>query len=309
MSSAAVPASETSTLDPTLKGVLAMVLGMGFQALNDTVVKLVVVRVPVYEIMAIRGVMAILLTLGAIAAAGELKRLRTVVHPLVMTRSGLEALCSVVYVTGLSGLGLAEFTSIVQATPLIITGLAVVLGWQSVGWRRWAAIALGFVGVLLVAKPSASGVNGYAALALLAAFVMAVRDLVTRRLPPFAPSLVVTLGATITVTLVGLLLGGLDHKSLVMPTTAELALMATAAGLVVACNMTIVLAFRMGDMGVVGPFRYSVILASLILGYAVWGDRPDAVALLGAALIVVSGLYTLRREKPRRDVIPDAAPL
>ncbi|HEY0293154.1 MAG TPA: DMT family transporter [Hansschlegelia sp.] len=297
-------------LDATARGVLAMVVGMGFQVSNDTVIKLASTHVPINEIMALRGPLSIALALGVVLALGLRRRLGFVAHPLVILRSALEAVCCLIYMTALSGLGLAEFTSIIQATPLLITGLAVALGWQSVGWRRWTAIAVGFAGVLLVAKPSAAGINGYAALALLAAFIMAVRDLVTRRIPHEAPSMVVTLGATLTVTMLGFGLGAANPSGWVTPTALEAGYIAVAAVLVVACNMTIVLAFRLGDMGVVGPFRYSVILASLILGYAVWGDRPDALALAGAALIVASGLYALRRDKPRRIASPpDVAPL
>ena len=286
-------------LDPTARGVIAMVVGMAFQVTNDAVVKLIAARLPASEIMALRGVMAIALMLAVILAAGHGPRLKTLAHPLVVLRSALEAGCCLLYVTALSGLGLAEFTSIVQATPLILTAIAVAIGWQSVGARRWAAIGVGFVGVLLVAKPSPSGVNAYAALALLSAVIMAVRDLVTRRIPGHAPSLVVTLGATIAVTLLGAAGGAAQPASWIAPDAREIILLVGVAALVCACNMTIVLAFRLGDMAVVGPFRYSVILGSLILGYAVWGDRPDALGLVGAALIGGSGLYALRRERER----------
>lgn len=285
-----------TTLDPTTRGVIAMVSGMGFQVLNDTVIKLAAARLPAAEIMALRGVLAIALAVAVIAMMGEAKRMKTLANPLVALRSALEAAACLTYMSALAHLGLAEFTSIVQVTPLIITALAVLLGWQSVGWKRWAAIGVGFVGVLLIAKPSAHGVNAYAALALLSAAFMAVRDLVTARIPAEAPSMVVTLGSTIAVTIVGFGAGAAQSAHWVMPSAYETGLIAGAAFLVVGCNMLIVLAFRLGDMTVVGPFRYSVILGSLALGWAVWGDVPDALALVGSALIVASGLYALRRE-------------
>lgn len=286
-----------------------MLAGMGFQVANDTVVKLAAARLPAHEIMALRGVLAIALALGLILVFGQRDRLKLIANPLVALRSILEAGACLTYMSALAHLGLAEFNSILQATPLIITTLAVMLGWQKVGWRRWAAIGVGFVGVLLIAKPSAEGVNLYAALALLSAFITAVRDLVTRKIPREAPSLVVTFGATIAVTAVGLGLGAADPGSWVMPTVREFAFIGTAAALVVMCNLTIVLAFRAGDMSVIGPFRYSIILSSLALGWAVWGDRPDALALLGSALIVGSGLYALRREKPTAPIAAKSAPL
>lgn len=296
-------------LDATTRGVVAMLIGMALQVLNDTIVKLVAARLPASEIMALRGVLAVALALVVVAAMGQRRRLGTLAHPLVALRSILEAGACLSYMTALAHLGLAEFTSIVQATPLIITALAVMLGWQKVGWRRWAAVAVGFVGVLLIAKPSTHGVNVYAALALFSAFLMAVRDLVTRKIPARAPSMVVTLGSTIAVTLVGLGMGAADPSGWVRPTALEFGFVGLAAALVVACNMTIVLAFRLGDMTVVGPFRYSVILGSLALGAAVFGDVPDALALVGSALIVGSGLYALKRERPSQRIAAETAPL
>ncbi|RXF74635.1 DMT family transporter [Hansschlegelia zhihuaiae] len=299
--------ARAGALDPTTRGVLAMLTGMGFQVVNDAIVKLAAARLPASEIMALRGVLAILVAFLVILALGDRKRLKTLAHPLVALRSILEACACLSYMTALAHLGLAEFTSIVQATPLIITALAVMLGWQRVGWRRWVAVGAGFVGVLLIARPSAHGVNAYAALALLSASFMAVRDLVTRKIPGHAPSMVVTLGSTIAVTAVGMAAGAASPGDWVVPGLMDLGFIAIAAALVVACNMTIVLAFRLGDMTVVGPFRYSVILGSLALGWAIWGDVPDALALVGSALIVGSGLYALKRE--RRPIAAKAAPL
>lgn len=290
-------ASDKSGFDPTTKGVFAMVAGMGVQAVNDTVIKLVAARLPASEIMALRGMMAVALALAVVLAMGDGRRLKELANPLVALRSVLEAMACLTYMTALAHLGLAEFTSIVQATPLIITALAVLLGWQSVGWKRWAAIGTGFFGVLLIAKPSMHGVNVYAALTLLSACFMAVRDLVTSKIPSSAPSMVVTLGCTIAVTAVGFGAGAAQSGPWLTPTGPEAALIVAAGGLVVGCNMLIVTAFRLGDMTVVGPFRYSVILAALALGWAVWGDVPDALALLGSALIVGSGLYALKRER------------
>lgn len=292
--------ARAGALDPTTRGVAAMLVGMSFQVLNDAVIKLASARLPAHEIMALRGVLAVAVAFGMIAVLKQGRQLRTLANPLVALRSLLEAGACLSYMTALGHLGLAEFTSIVQATPLIITALAVMIGWQKVGWTRWLAVAAGFVGVLLIARPSVDGVSVYAALALLSAFFMAVRDLVTRKIPAAAPSMVVTLGSTIAVTSIGFGAGALQPEAWVTPSAIEFAYIAIAAGLVVACNMMIVMAFRLGDMTVVGPFRYSIILGSLALGWLIWGDRPDALALVGSAIIVASGLYALKREKPAR---------
>lgn len=288
--------SRAASVDATTRGVFAMLFGMALQVLNDAVIKLVSARLPAAEIMGLRGVLAISFAAVLIFALGQRRHVKMLANPLVALRSMLEACACFTYMTALSHLGLAEFTSIVQATPLIITAIAVLIGWQTVGWKRWAAVIAGFVGVLLIAKPTVDGVNVYAALTLLSAGLMAVRDLVTSRIPAGAPSMVVTLGSTIAVTLVGFGSGAANPAGWTTPGGLDVALIALAAGLVVGCNMMIVLAFRLGDMTIVGPFRYSVILGSLALGWMIWGERPDALALVGSAIIVASGLYALRRE-------------
>lgn len=285
-------------LDPTLRGVLAMLVAMACFCANDTLVKLTAARLPASEIMALRGAIAIVLVLAALRALGLHRRLGALARPMVLLRSLVEAAIAVCFITALARLGLAEITTLLQATPLALTALSVVVLRAKVGWRRWAAVGVGFLGVLLVVKPSAGGFTPDAGLALLSAVLVAVRDLMTRAIPPAtAPSLVVTFGATIAVAAVGLAIGAAAPAAWVAPTPADLARLGGAAALVVAGNIAIVTAFRSGDMTVVGSFRYSVILWSLAMGAIVWGDRPDAIALAGAALIVVSGLYALRRER------------
>jgi drug/metabolite transporter (DMT)-like permease len=293
-------AAPARTLDPTLRGVLCMLAAMACFVTNDTLTKLTAVHLPASEIMVLRGVIATGAALAVIRATGLHRRLGALAHPVVIVRSVLEALISVCFLTALARMRLAEITTVLQATPLILTVLTVLVHKQTVGRGAWLAVAVGFAGVMLVMRPSVDGLTLDAGLALLCAALIAVRDLITRSIPSSAPSLVVTLAAIVAMVVIGGGLGAAEPGAWAAPSTADVARMTAAAGLIIVGNIWLIMAFRSGDVSVVGPLRYSVIVWSMLLGFAVWGDRPDAFAILGAFLIVGSGLHALRQERTRR---------
>jgi drug/metabolite transporter (DMT)-like permease len=279
------------------RGIIAMVTSMTLFSVSDTLVKLAAAALPAGQIMAVRGAFAILFLLVLVAARGEASRFGALRSPLVLVRGLLEAVIAFLFITSLAQLPLANINAILQATPLILTLLTVLLGIETVGWRRWSAIIVGFVGVLFIVKPTLSGMNVYALFAFASAALVAVRDLVTRRIRGDVPTSVITLATTLAVTAAGILLSAGDVWS--VPSGPQLMLLAGAALFVTLGSLAVVTAFRVGEMAVVSPFRYSVILSSLVLGYLVFGEWPDAYAFLGIALIVGSGLYTLHREQVR----------
>ncbi len=280
------------------RGIIAMVTSMTLFSVSDTLVKLAAAALPAGQIMAVRGAFAILFLLVLVAARGEGSSVGALRSPLVLGRGLLEALIAFLFITSLAQLPLANINAILQATPLILTLLTVLLGIETVGWRRWSAIIVGFVGVLFIVKPSLSGMNIYSLLALASAALVAVRDLVTRRIKGEVPTSVITLATTLAVTAAGILLSFRDAWA--VPSGSQLILLAGAALFVTLGSLAVVKAFRVGEMAVVSPFRYSVILSSLVLGYLVFGEWPDAYSFLGIALIVGSGLYTLHREQVRQ---------
>ena len=279
------------------RGIFAMLAAMTLFTANDTLVKLASADLPPGEIMAVRGVFAVVLVLALIAGRGEARHLRDLLQPIVLLRGALEAALAFLFITSLSRLPIANVNAILMATPIILTALAVALGLEKVGWRRWSAVVVGFVGVLFIVKPSLAGMNPYAALALGCAVLVAVRDLVTRRVGSQVPTGIITLATTSAVTLggFGLSLG----EAWRIPAGGEIALLAAAAVFVGLGNLAIIKALRIGEMSVVSPFRYSIVLTSLAIGYAVFGDWPDFYSCFGIALVVASGLYTLHREQTR----------
>lgn len=280
------------------RGIVAMLLAMAFFVVNDSLLKLAAATAPVGQIMALRGLFATAIALAIVAAAGELRGLARLVSPAVLGRAGLEAVVAFLFISSLPRLPLAILTAIVQSTPLIMTLAMVVLGLERVGWRRWSAIIVGFVGVLVIVRPGAEGFDIFALVAVAVALLVAARDLATRFVPSDVPSSVVALASTASVGLAGLLAGlGEDWPALAM---RELSYIGGAAVLVTLGNLANIVAFRGTDVSVVSPFRYSVILWAILLGLVIFGELPEPSAFLGIALIVASGVYTIHREHVRR---------
>lgn len=279
------------------RGILAMLAAMTFFTGSDAIVKLATAQLPTGQIMATRGGFAMVIVLGLMAARGELHHLRSAANPRVLSRAGLEALIAFLFILCLAVLPLANLTAVLQATPMILTLFAVALGLERVGWRRWSAIIVGFVGVLLIVKPSVAGFNAYALISLVTATLVAMRDLITRTIGTHIATTLVTFMTTTATTSLGVLLFfAEDWRPL---TWSEIALLASAAGFVSIGNLAIVQAFRVGELSVVSPFRYSIILTSLLAGFVVFGEWPDLISCAGIVLIMLSGLYTLRPEQIR----------
>ena len=202
------------------------------------------------------------------------------------------------YVVALALVPLTTVSAVFQATPLAVTmGAALFLG-ESVGWRRWAAVGVGFLGVLVVLRPGLDGFVPASAIALVAVVGLGGRDLFTRRIPRTVPSLLLMTWGFAAVALVGLgqlaVTGGA-----VSPGRATLLAYAGALAFGSAAYWAIIEATRAGEVSVITPFRYSRLLFALAIGTTVFGERPDGWTLLGALLIVGSGLYAVLRERAR----------
>jgi drug/metabolite transporter (DMT)-like permease len=280
------------------RGILALTFGMAGFSANDAAVKLVGRDLPFGEIIFVRGVLTCVVLAVAVAALGQLRPLAQSARGLVLLRSLFDAVASALFVSALVRMPIAELSAIVLASPLIMTAMAVVLYAEDVGWRRWAAILIGLAGTLLIVKPTPGAFDAWALLGLGAAFGSAARDLTTRQLDPTIPSLTVTFLGSVAVMLSGLVIGLGEEWCWL--TLREFALIALASAFLSLGTYLLVLAFRDVEISVVAPFRYTLLIWAGIGGYFVFGELPDNVSMLGAALIVASGLYTLHRETVRR---------
>jgi len=287
-----------SALAANRRGILSMAAAMACFVANDTVVKLVGASMPTAQLIFLRGVLATVVVLLAVFASGAGARLRESVAPGVLPRAFAESAATVLYLSALFHLPLANAAAINLSAPLFIVVLAVVFLRERVGRAHWAAVFAGFAGVVLVVQPGLDGFNGWAIVCLVGALFQAVRDLLTRRIAAEVPVVLITLTTSAAVTVVA---GALSlFEGWRAFGVRELGLLALAAAFLMGAYALIVDAMRHGEMSLVAPFRYTGVLYAIVLGYLVWGDVPNLLAWGGIALLVCAGLFVLHRERIRR---------
>ncbi len=281
-----------------VRAIVAMVGSMLVFSLSDVLMKLAGSNLPVGQLLLLRGLMASALMLLLIWWSGLVSQAHQMLQPRIIFRSLAEAICSILYFIALVRMTLADIAAISQFAPLVVmAGAALFLG-EPVGWRRWSAAAVGLFGVLLIVKPGTSAFQPASLIMLASMIFVAIRDLITRQLSNGAPTLLVTAAAIVAVTLCGAAM--LPFETWHPPVAAEWAMLLLSSIAVIAGFILSIEAMRSGDIGVVSPFRYSFLLFATLLGFAVFGDVPDGWSTVGVCLIVVSGLYTLYRERVRR---------
>lgn len=279
-----------------LRAALLMVLAMAAFAAEDALLKGLSGRIPTGQLLAVIGFAGMVVFGLWIAVGPEGLRLRHLLRPQVALRNLCEGICAITFVTALATGDLSIASAILQAQPLLMTlGAALFLG-EQVGWRRWMSIAVGFAGVLLIVKPGTAAFEFSSVLAIIAVMTLAVRDLVTRRLPPEVGSGLLSAGAFGSMGLAGLALMLLGGQQAVMPTPGQGALMAATLCFGLLGYNTMVVATRLAEISAIAPFRYSRLLFAMLLAVAIFGERPDAATLLGAALIAGAGIYSMWRE-------------
>lgn len=279
-----------------LRGILAVLASSTTFVISDAVVKLVTASLPVSEIVFVRGLMATMLLSAGTILLGATRPLSILLQPMMLVRVLSAAAASCLVVLSLRDLPLANVNAVLQVTPLAVTAGAALVYGERVGAVRWAAALTGFGGVLLIVKPGA-GMFGAAAFTILIALVFTTtRDLTTRGLSHDIPSMFVGAASAAAISVGGLLLAPFDVPW-VLPGARDWQLMAISAVLLFFGNTLIVVALRTGEIGVVAPFRYAPVPLSLGLGYAWWGDIPDALAIIGIACVLSAGLVVLYSER------------
>ncbi|MFT3989638.1 DMT family transporter [Aestuariivirga sp.] len=275
-----------------------MVVAMAFFVCNDTLVKYVGATLPVGELVVLRGIVASSLILLMAARQKVLAALPQVASRPVLIRAAFDVAATLLFIIVLIHMGIANLTAIMQAVPLAVVLLSALLMGERVGFHRSAAIAAGFIGVLMIVKPLPSSFTRYDLIALLIVACVAGRDLMTRKIPTRIPSSIVALVNAVFVMLGGAVLSLFEGYA--WPEGWQLLVIAAAAFFLAGGYTMIVLTLRTGDITASAPFRYSVLVFAIISGILVFGEYPDGWALLGMALIVAAGLYSARREAARQ---------
>ena len=290
--------AESTDMTPNLRGSLLMIAAMAGFAVEDMFLKLAARELPVGQILIIFG--GVGMACFAFLAKRQGARLITpaLLSRAIVLRAGCEVAGRLFYTLAIAITPLSSATAILQATPLVVVAGAAMIFGERVGWRRWSAIFAGFIGVLIILRPGLEGFTPLSILAVLGMLGFAGRDLATRAAPKtisnltlgvYGFAMMVPAGAAL-LTLTG---GG------VWPSATTSWALGGAIFFGVAAYYALTAAMRVGEVSVVTPFRYSRLLFALIPGVMLFAERPDAATLIGSAIIVASGVYTLLRGRKR----------
>lgn len=273
-----------------------MILSMACFAVEDTFIKLLSARLPATQILFSVGFGGALITLALAVTLNVNLADKILLNKHVISRTIADLFGAFFFTSAMVLIPMSLLASILQATPLFVTlGAAILLG-EKVGWRRWSAIFIGFLGIIIILQPGYGSFQLASLLGLAAVLCLALRDVVTRDMATEIPTLTVTFYACLAMGSAGFIAYPFFGTP-IMPTTFEAILLVCAAIIGVTGYFLIVLATRKGDVSVIAPFRYSRLLFSLGLASLILGEMLTLPILLGGLLVVSSGIYTFGRER------------
>lgn len=291
-----------------LRGASFMILAMALFAVEDMIIKILSVDLPTGQILVILGGGGALVFAVMAFLRGQTLWSRALLNKFILMRTGAEVLGTVGFITALSLTDITLASAIIQAVPLFVTLGAAFFLKEQVGWRRWSAIAVGFFGVLLVIRPGLDAFEPASLFAVLAVIGLGSRDLFTRAAPRSTTAEQMSIMAFMGVAVAGITLGVVFDQPVTALSRTNMVLSLISVILGVMAYLTIVVATRTGDVAAVAPFRYSRIAFALVIGVFVFGERPDTLMLIGVAIIVASGIYTLWRERRVKSAASLAGP-
>ena len=283
-------------LNENLLGAALMTCCVLAYVLNDAVMKLLFADIDFFQAIFLRGLVSLPpILILALMTKTLLQKYSAKNQRLMIIRILAEIGTTVTFLTALKHMPLANVTAILQSLPLAITMAAAIFLGEPVGWRRWSAICVGFTGVLIIIRPGLAGFNSYSLLALAAVILLTVREISTRQLDNKIPTVTVALSTTLGITaFAALMLIGTEWADI---NFASWSLIIAAAAAVTVATLLSVVAMRTGDIGFVSPFRYTSLIGAIGLGILLFGEWPDGITLLGAAIIAFAGIYSLYREQ------------
>lgn len=282
------------------RGILFMILAMATMLTSDTVVKNVAQDLPLFQIIFIRHIF-MTVGLGVMAFRDGALRFRPTPRQTRLVTLRTIGECGIVcfYMTALTMIPLGTGTALFQLQPLAVTLAAALFLAQPIGPRRLLAIFVGFGGVLLIVRPGTEAFGLGAVFTLLAVVCVCLRDITTRILGASVPaSLLAVMGSTALLLLsFALMMAEGNWMPVSLP---QLGLIFSGAAFLLVGYLAMVFAMRFGDIAAISPFRYGALVFGVLYGFLFFGEIPEPIMLLGAVIIVASGLYTFLRERTLR---------
>ena len=278
----------------TLRAGLYMVITTACFVVGDTCIKLIGTTLPLAQVICLIGLVSSLFLLMLCGQQGILKDVPLLFTRTVLLRSLFDTMATFRFISALMHMPLANLSSVMQSVPLVVVAVGVIFLGEKAGLSRIAAVIAGFVGVLLIVKPSPQTITIYEFFAVGAVIVVAFRDLVTKRIPAHVPLLVIALANAVFISVSGFGVGLVQGFKTVE--VWQLALLLGAGLMVTISYFFIVATVRLGDLSATAPFRYSEVVFAIIAGILVFGEYPDAISYVGMALVIGAGLFAAHRE-------------
>lgn len=278
-------------------GSLWMIAAMAGFAVEDALLKATATTLPISQIMLLFGAGGALVFAAVAVWQGHPLVPRALLSRPMRWRVFFEVFGRLFYVLALALTPLSSATVILQATPIVVVAVAALVFGEKVGWRRWSAILIGLVGVMLILRPGSDSFSALSLLAVLGMLGFAGRDLASRAAPASLGTAVLGLYGFLAVVVAGGLYGFYEQEQFVCPEGVVGPALVVAIGAGVMAYAALMKAMRTGEVSAVTPFRYTRLLFGLTLGVWVFGERLDGVMMLGCGLIVLSGLFILWRKK------------
>ncbi len=282
-----------------LRGIFLMVASMALFGIEDMFLKWAAEGLPLGQIIFVSGVFGLPVFVLMAGRQGRGVLVTEALQPAVLARNIGEMIGTAGYVAALATVPLSTVSAVLQAMPLAVTMAAAVFMQETVGWRRWSAIAVGFLGVLIVIRPGLDGFRPEALYVLITVAGLTLRDLASRRIPAVVTTAQVSAWGLMAVTLLGVIMMLWSGEVQAVSAWQSLVLLgAVAFG--TGGYWAITAATRTGEVSVVAPFRYTRLVFAIVIGALIFGEWPDGFTYLGAGLIIGSGLYSFARERARK---------
>ncbi|MDC0580424.1 DMT family transporter [Amylibacter sp.] len=279
------------------KGILLMLIAMAGFTMEDLFMKKLSVNLSTGQILITLGFGSSLVFALMAKSKGYKLTAKIFWSKGMIIRQFAEGIAAVAFITSLTLIPLSTVAAVFQATPLVITmGAALFLG-EAVGWRRWLAIIVGLIGVLIIIRPGLNSFDPNVGYVLIAVLFVTVRDLITRKLPMNVPSTIVSFQAFASLIIAGGIVIFLSDQKIVSLDENQIYFVLGGIIFGVIGYYCIVASTRIGEAGVVTPFRYSRLLFAIIIGFLFFNERPDFYTLLGASIVIMTGIYTVLRER------------
>ena len=261
--------------------------------INDAMAKYLTQSYPVGQVMALRGLSIIILLIAFLFLMNNLQALKFFCWKGHFLRAGAMTGSTFLFITGLSLLPITYAIALAFVAPILTTILGVVVLREAVSWKRWAAIFVGFFGVIIILQPTSDAFKIAAIAPLVAAAFGAVRDVITRAISGSENSLSILFTSMLMITIAGFLTYPLGW-SVVKP--SHIWIFITSSLLVGLAQYLMIEAFRLGEVALISPFKYSSLLWATLIGLVIWDDLPSKHVVLGALILILSGIYLLRNE-------------